>query len=141
MIGFLSACASMEFRKEFKPTASMMSEVREKCSLHIKNQPMAQKECFPLLTNKKILIEVQEVSASYGALSVNGAAGPDVNRIHCEVDKKTRAHIEKDPTYVAIKGKYWVKGDFTRVDLGSLLDFYTLENCSVEPYQPIADAP
>lgn len=136
LLGFLTSCASMEFRSEFKPTAALIEDVRTKCEVHMKNEPLAQKECFPLLKDKPILIEVQEVSSSYGRLSVNGAAGPDRNRIWCEVDEKTRAKILKDPTYVSVKERYWVKGDFTRLSLGGLLDFYTLSNCSVEKYQP-----
>jgi len=65
-----TGCAELDYHgpndTEFRETRTLLSGIREKCRDNLKNELLAQKECFPRLSNKRILIRVTEISTQFG---------------------------------------------------------------------------
>jgi hypothetical protein len=50
----LVSCATVGFDSDFDNSVALLDQADETCERHMKNAPMAAKEGFPILTNRKI---------------------------------------------------------------------------------------
>lgn len=128
-----AGCVGVPFEPHFESTVQLIEATRDKCRELVDNAPMAQKECFPLLTNRKILIGVTKISNA-GFFRIEGLAGTERNVIWCEPSREDINKIMNDPSIVKVGQKYWAVGEFTRFNTGSYLDFYTIEKCQLTKF-------
>jgi hypothetical protein len=101
---------------------------------NINNKPLAVQECFPILSNKEILVEVHTIDSSYGGVTLRGNPGNN-SGIYCEPSKALLKRILSNPASVKVDTIYWMKGELTNVSLG-YGEYYTLKNCEIREWIP-----
>lgn len=122
---------------EFTSTLTLIKQAEETCSKDINNQLIAQKTCFPILTNKRILIKVDSVKVSaldtLSPLLVTGKVDK-ISRImvFCSPTAAIASKMKQNPLLVAPGTNYWIKGEFSEFDSGRYLDFFSIKKCEIE---------
>lgn len=127
----LCSCANVPYSDEYTSTINYISNTYEACLKSINDAPAAQKECFPLLTNKKILIRIEKIS-TYPLKMVQGSAGLRKNIVWCYPNAKDMERIMQTPDLVKPGEKYWVSGRFSAFRTSAHVDIYTLNECQIE---------
>jgi hypothetical protein len=130
-----AGCGTLDFGSEFNETDDLMSQVKIACVKSANDATLAQKECFPPLTQKKILVRIEKITGA-PFFTIEGHAGRDRSVVWCRPDKTDEQKIMSNPGTVKPGQNYWVSGDFTNFASGAYLDFYTLTNCKLAAGTP-----
>jgi hypothetical protein len=131
---FLNGCSTIQMDKSYDGSRALLSKTRDTCLNYVNNELLAQKKCFPILADKKLLIEASAIKSTFRDFRLEGMAGSEKNRVWCELDKSILEALKKDPTLIEIGKKYWVEGEFAEFTTFGPYDylcFFTLKNCKV----------
>jgi len=114
---------------DFEPSFELVQNSVAKCKSVSKNAIVAQKECFPLLTNKELVVEITEIK-KVGNLEIRGHLGNSYYKFECSIDRKNEAKFYNNPNLVEIGEKYLLKGRFERFFLYGNMSTVYFDQCS-----------
>ena len=127
-----AACSTTSFDSDFDQTAGVLMQAKQVCVENIKNGDALSEKCFPLLTDKKLLLRVSRIETDF-PVRISGYAGGNQNHVWC-LPEEAEAKETVENVGVKVGSKLWVTGKFTMFVGSTYYDSYTLADCNIKAF-------